>query len=332
MNIRDLGYVVAVADHGHFGRAAQACFVSQPTLSGQIRSLEEDLGVTLFERGNKVVRTTAAGARIVELARTLLEQSAAIRDAARELRDPMSGVLRLGVIPTVAPYLLPRLLGPLRRAHPALGLVLAEAVTGVLLERLADHQLDAVILATDETGPELSELPLYREPFQVAIPRGHPLCESERVPLLALKSLDVLLLADGHCLTDQVRDLCQWGSGDERTRRAADSATSGDDLRATSLETLLQLVAVGFGLTLVPELALHGSRLQSAAVTMRPLDSRSAGRTVRLVYRSGFPLMAMLLAFAQVLRANLPDCVQVLVSEADKKPGRGAGKAKVVSA
>ena len=274
--------------------------------------LEEELGVTLFERGGKGVRTTVAGERIVALARTLLEQSSAIRDAARELRDPMSGALRLGVIPTVAPYLLPRLLGPLRRAYPALGLVLAEAVTGVLLKRLADHQLDAVILATDETGPELCELPLYREPFQVAIPRGHPLCDSDSVPVPALKSLDILLLADGHCLTDQVRDLCHWGAGEERAVRAADSVAPEDDLRATSLETLLQLVAVGFGVTLVPELALHGARLQSSAVVMRPLDSRSAGRTVRLVYRNGFPLTAMLQAFATVLRANLPDCVQVL--------------------
>jgi LysR family hydrogen peroxide-inducible transcriptional activator len=161
------------------------------------------------------------------------------------------------------------------------------------------------------TGPDLEEMRLYHEPFRVAVPRGHPLCEAERIPLQALRDLDILLLADGHCLTDQVRELCDWG-GSRGARGRADggaAALGRDDLRASSLETLLQLDAVGFGLTLVPELARLGARPQGAAVSMRPLVGKRAGRTVRLEFRRGYPLHRVLQAFAQILRASLPDCV-----------------------
>jgi LysR family hydrogen peroxide-inducible transcriptional activator len=311
MNLRDLRYVVAVEEHGHFGRAAQACFVSQPTLSGQIRSLEEELGVTLFERTTKSVRPTAAGARIAALARTLLEQAGAIEDAARESRDPMSGTLRLGVIPTVAPYLLPLVLGPMRKRYPRLGLVLAESLTQVLLERLQEHRIDAAIIASTEGGAEIDEILLYREAFRVAVPKGHPLADVEAVPLQALRDADVLLLADGHCLGDQVQELCEWGGRKRAAPIEGSELPARGDLRASSLETLLQLVAVGFGVTLVPELAVHASGAREGKVLTRPIDSPSAGRTVRLVFRRSFPQRSMLEAFAQEVRRHVPKSMRV---------------------
>lgn len=306
MNLRDLRYLVAVADHGHFGRAAQACFVSQPTLSGQIKGLEEELGVTLFERTTKSVRTTPAGARIAGLARTLLELAGAIDDAAREMRDPMSGTVRLGVIPTVAPYLLPLVLGPMRKRYPLLGLVLAESLTQVLLERLNDHRIDAAIIASDETSAEIDEIPLYRESFLVAMPKGHPLADVDAVPLRVLRDADVLLLADGHCLGDQVQELCEWSGRRRGSSEAGAELAARGDLRASSLETLLQLVAVGFGLTLVPELAVRATAGRHTQLITRPIDSHTAGRTVRLVFRRSFPHRAMLEAVAKLICEHVP--------------------------
>jgi len=304
MNLRDLRYLVAVADMRHFGRAAETCFVSQPTLSGQIRKLEEELGVTLFERDSKSVTATPAGEAIVRHARLALAEADVISDLAHAHRDPFAGPLRLGVIPTLAPYLMPLVLRALRSRYAKLRLVLSEELTAPLIERLRRHEIDAALVATDEGGDDLAALPLFVEPFWLAMPRKHALADADEVSLRDLDTGEVLLLADGHCLADQARNIC--GS------RAAGDTLERGDLRASSLETLLQLVGAGFGTTLVPALALRGSWTTDAGVIARPFRVRDAQRTVRLVYRRSYPRVAVLEALADVITEHLPNTVKAL--------------------
>jgi LysR family transcriptional regulator, hydrogen peroxide-inducible genes activator len=303
MNLRDLKYLVAVADLRHFGRAAEACFVSQPTLSGQIKKLEDELGVTLFERDNKSVVATPAGEAIVRHARLALEQVDAITELAQAHRDPLAEPLRLGVIPTLAPYLMPLVLRPLRDRYPKLRLVVSEELTASLVQRLRRHEIDAALVATDERGDALAALPLFVEPFWLAVPRRHALANAGEVSVSDLDTGELMLLADGHCLADQARTVCG--------ARAAD-ALDTSDLRASSLETLLQLVGAGQGTTLVPALALRGSWTTDAGVIARPLAGRDAQRTVRLVYRRSYPRVAVLEALADVIVENLPNTVKPL--------------------
>lgn len=314
MNLRDLRYVVAVAELRHFGHAAAACFVSQPTLSGQIKKLEEELGVALFERDNKSVVTTRAGEAIVRHARLALEQADAIAALGHAHRDPLAGPLRLGVIPTLAPYLMPLVLRPLRSRYAKLTLILSEEFTARLIERLRRHEIDVAIVATDEGGEEFATLPLFVEPFWLAMPRKHALADADEVSLRDLDTGEVLLLADGHCLADQARSVC--GS------RAAGKSLESGDLRASSLETLLQLVGAGFGTTLVPALALRGSWTTDAGVIARPFRARDAQRTVRLVYRRSYPRAAVLEALADVITENLPNTVMPLRGRPRARRGR----------
>ena len=307
MNLRDLHYVVAVAEHRHFGRAADRCHVSQPTLSGQIRKLEESLGVTLFERTNRSVVTTPIGAEILRHARLALEQAARIEEIARARRDPLAGPLRLGVIPTVSPYLMPLVLGPLKQSYPALTPVLVEDVTAALLARLAAHEIDAAVLATAPDQPDLASIPLFDEPFWVAYPQGHALDALDEITEADLAGVDLLLLTDGHCLRDQVLQVC--------TRPAPDVSPNTEgrfaDLRASSLETLLNMVAAGFGCTLVPALAVRESALDHRGIVARPLKLATARRPVALWYRRSFPQPRLLQAVAAVMVAQLPASVAV---------------------
>jgi LysR family hydrogen peroxide-inducible transcriptional activator len=286
MNLQDLRYIVAIAGQRHFGRAAQACHVSQPTLSGQVRKLEEQLGVALFERTNKWVFPTEVGERILAHAARVLEEAEAIEEVARAARNPLGGPLRLGVIPTLGPYLTPLILGPLREACPELTPELWEDVTAVLLERLRGRRLDAAIIATEVPEGDLATRTLFAEPFLAALPVAHPLAEAEQVEESAL-SEDLLVLSDAHCLAGQALAACG---------RTEPRATS---FRAASLETLVNLVAVGYGATLVPQLAARGMR--GRGVVLRPLAG-GAARTVRLVCRPSFPRMAAIKAVAAVIR------------------------------
>jgi len=306
MNLRDLSYVVAVAEEQHFGRAAERCHVSQPTLSGQLRKLEESLGVTLFERTSRSVMTTPLGEEIVRHARLALEQAAQIQDIARAHRNPMAGPLRLGVIPTVSPYLMPLVLGALKRRYPDLTPALFEEVTESLLTRLAAHEIDAAVLATTPDAPELASIPLFDEPFWVACPKDHPLSRQDEISEEQLADVDLLLLTDGHCLRDQVLKVCA------RPRGAAKRHPGGHriaDLRASSLETLLNMVAAGFGCTLVPALAVRSPHLTSTDIVTRPLRLASAQRPVALWYRKSFPQPRLLQALAGVILDQLPDSV-----------------------
>jgi LysR family transcriptional regulator, hydrogen peroxide-inducible genes activator len=304
MNLRDLKYIVAVAESRHFGRAAERCFVSQPTLSGQIKKLEDHLGVTIFERTNRSVEVTPIGAAIVARARLAIEQAEAIEQLARDHQDPLAGPLRIGAIPTLSPYLMPLILVPLRRLFPQMRLVLSEEITDSLLGRLHRHEIDAALLATPIDDPELTAIPLFDEPFWLAHPRKHPLYDKDEIGAQDLKEIDLLLLAEGHCLTHQVMEVC----------RLEERAQTGElaDLRAASLETLLQLVGAGFGCTLVPALAIRGGWMTDSGIIARRLDLPDASRRISLIFRRSFPRRRALEAFAGVVRDHLPNTVRVL--------------------
>ncbi len=289
MNLRDLRYLLAVAEHEHFGRAARACGVSQPTLSVQIRKLEELMGVALFERSSKTAAPTAACLQLIGHARTAVTAAEAILATARNLRDPLAGRFRLGIIPTLAPYLLPLVFAPLREALPDLEVEPWEDQTAALLARLRAHELDAALLATDVDGPDLLSLPLFAEPFLAALPPEHPLADQSVIAETDLAG-DILVLADGHCLRDQAMEAC----GQE--------AALGGALRAASLSTLLNMVAAGYGTTLVPGLAAGAA--QDAGIVLRPLAAR-AGRTVRIAWRAHYPRRSAVEAVGEIVAGRL---------------------------
>ena len=289
MNLRDLRYLLAVAEHEHFGRAARACGISQPTLSVQIRKLEELMGVALFERTSKTVAPTLACQQLLGHARDAVAAAEAILATARNLRDPLAGRFRLGIIPTLAPYLLPLIFGPLREALPALEVEPWEDQTTALLERLRAHDLDAVLLATEVDGPDLMSQALFAEPFLAALPPDHSLAGRAVIDETDL-ARDILVLADGHCLRDQTMAAC--GSG----------AALGGALRAASLSTLLNMVAAGYGTTLIPGLAAGAA--QDAGIVLRPLAAR-AGRTVRIAWRAHFPGRPAVEAVSEVIALRL---------------------------
>lgn len=305
VNLRDLKYILAVAETRHFGRAAERCFVSQPTLSGQIKKLEDELGVLIFERSNRSVEITPVGESILRHARIALEQAQAIEQVARAHQDPLAGPLRIGVIPTLSPYLMPLILVPLRETYPSLKLVISEEITDLLLARLGRHEIDAALIATPTADAEFEEIALFEEPFWLAYSPDDPVPNRKKITARDLERLDLLLLADGHCLTHQVMDVCRLTNRPVKGEMA--------DLRAASLETLLQLVGAGIGCTLVPALAVHGRHLAAGNILMRPLSNISnARRRISLVYRRSFPRQAALRAFADVVQRQLPDSVQLI--------------------
>ena len=304
MNLRDLRYLVAVAEQRHFGRAAALCNVSQPTLSAQLKKLEEQLGVTLLERTNKSVTVTPLGAAVVQRARAALEQADAILEIAQAGRDPMAGPLILGVIPTLGPYLLPWILAPIGRRFPALELVLREDLTDRLLAQLRAHEIDAALMALPVADPELTVLPIFDEPFWVAFPPGHRFAERARIAEKDLLAEDLLLLAEGHCLRDQALSVCG-------PRRAPPAGRVGN-LQATSLETLRQMVAAGYGCTLLPALALQAPRTRRSPVDAKPMRAAAASRRIAIVHRRSFPRVACLEQLAAFIRDKLPDSVRAV--------------------
>jgi LysR family transcriptional regulator, hydrogen peroxide-inducible genes activator len=289
MNLQELAYFAAVAEHSHFGRAAEACHISQPTLSGQLLKLEQEIGVTLFERNNRRVSITPIGEKILEHARRALQEVEAIRAAASASRNQLAGPLKLGVIPTLAPYLMPRILGPLRKAHPHLMLELWEDITATLLDRLRRQQLDAALIATEVADGGLTAVPLFEESFLAALPPRHPLARRQTIEEADLGG-DLLVLADGHCLAGQARAAC-GAPGEHLPQRA---------LQAGSLETLANLVAAGYGTTLIPRLA--AASVLARGVVLRPLAGK-ASRTIRLASRVTFPRPRALRALERAIAA-----------------------------
>ncbi len=301
MNLRDLRYVAAVAELGQFGRAAAACNVSQPTLSGQILKLEEELGVQIFERDGRVARVTERGATIVAHARRVIGAADDLKAAAAASRDPLEGPIRLGVIATIGPYLAPYLLPAAARDLARAPIRLVEDLTGHLLPLLADGKLDAAIIATDPPGERLEEIALYDERFCLMAPAGHPLTKKKAVRVGEIDPRSLLLLADGHCLRDQALDLC----GHPDLGHAA-----GADMRAASLETLLHMAAAGHGVTLAPQMAADGWRGKSGLVAV-PLKGAHVARRVRLVWRRDMPRKAAMQALAKVARESVPGLAKV---------------------
>ena len=291
MNIQDIRYLVAVAEHRHFGRAAAACNVSQPTLSSQIRKLESELGVTLLERTNKRVDITPVGSQILLHAQRALAETGQMEAVARAARDPLVGPLKLGVIPTLAPYLMPMILKPLRLGYPGLTIELWEDQTRSLIDGLRNHRLDAALLATPPDSPEITEIALFDEPLLAALPLSHRLAGSKKVTEESI-ARELLVLADGHCLANQAMAACGAKHGPPRTGLQG-------SMQASTLETLVNLVAAGYGATLLPALAADSFRHRE--VVLLPLAGKTT-RTIRLASRPGFPRPQALRALEKVIR------------------------------
>lgn len=271
MTLREFEYVVAVADTLSFSRAAERCHVSQPTLSAQIKKMEDALGVTIFERNNRNVYVTQTGAEIVSSARKVLSEVTVMREVARAARDPFSGRFRLGAFPTLASYLFPKVLPQIKSTMPNLHLILVEEKTDELLARLKSGTLDAAFIALPVNEPALLYRKLFDDPFYLAAPPDHPLVNAGPIDTAELRHHPLLLLEEGHCLRDQALDICHVIGTTEQT-----------DYRATSLETLRQMVKVGSGLTLMPELATDHADTDIAYV---PFIAPVPHRTIGLVWR-----------------------------------------------
>ena len=294
MNLRALQYFVKLADLRHFSNAANACFVSQPTLSTQIRKLEDELGVQLVERAPKNSMLTPVGAEVAERARLVLRDIEQIRAAARSVGEPANGKLRLGLFPTLAPYLLPHVVPVIRKSYPELSLHLAEEKTEDILRMLHQGELDAALLALpiNEEGLEMEVL--FKEPFVLAIPNDHPLCDRKEISLTDLNGNELLLLDEGHCLREHALDVCALAGANERV-----------DFHATSMETLRQMVAANVGITLMPMLSVKPPIARTDNLRFLPFAEPAPSRTIALVWRSSSALSAFLRELACCFQ-NLP--------------------------
>lgn len=293
LSLRDLEYLVAVADHGHFGRAADACRVSQPSLSAGVRKVEAAIGVRVFERTSRLVIPTAVGEEAVRRARAVLVAAAHLMETGAGADEPLAGRFALGAIATVGPYLFPRVLAPLRAAYPDLALGIEEGLTEHLLARLREGALDAVVLSPPVEDHGLALIPLYREPFRLAVEAGSPLAMAPSVTLSDLDPANAVLLDEGHCLRDQALTLCH--AGGRRPRHTA-----------MSLETLKAMVAAGAGYSLVPVGAVADDGDHGGLVRYRPLPDDKVGRTVALAYRRSRDRVADVQRMAAVLRDHRP--------------------------
>jgi LysR family hydrogen peroxide-inducible transcriptional activator len=298
MTLNELRYVVAVARERHFGRAADACFVSQPTLSVAVKKLEDELGVSLFERGTGEVTITEIGAAVVARAQRVLEEAEGVQAVARSGRDPLAGPLRLGAIYTVGPYLLPRLVPALMERAPAMPLIIEENFTAVLADRLKRAQLDVIVISLPFEAPGMQTLPLYDEDFVVLLPGSHRWAARTSVEPAELAGERVLLLGPGHCFRDQVLEICPTCA-----RRTDPGDGLGRGLEGGSLETIRCMVASRVGITVLPASAAREDRLGGQVVCARPFAGRSPTRTVALAWRKSFPRLAAVEAVAAAVRA-----------------------------
>ncbi len=295
MNLRDLKYLVALAEHRHFGRAAAACFVSQPTLSTQIRKLEEELGVPLVERAPRKVMLTPAGREAADRARHIVAEVEQMKEAARRSQDPEAGTVRLGIFPTLAPYLLPHVIPRVRARFRQLELLLVEEKSDELLARLREGKLDAAVLALPVHDEQLHAEFLFEEPFVLAVPGQHPLARRDSLALDELSAQNLLLLEDGHCLREQALDVCRLSGAGEKT-----------GFRATSLETLRQMVAANVGATLLPILAVKPPVAQSDNIHMLGFSDSHPSRSLAMVWRRSSAMGEFLTRLAGVF-GDLPE-------------------------
>lgn len=296
MNLRDFEYLTALAAHRHFGRAALACDVSQPTLSTQIQKLERELGVQLVERAGRSVVLTPAGEAILPIARELLAQTRKVQEVAAELSNPEVGVLRLGGFPTLLPYLLPHVIGKLRGNFPKLEFRLVEEKTAKLLELLDNGTLDVALVAQPVSEPGLTAISLFSEPFLLAVPSHSPIATNTMITHDDLAGLELLLLNEGHCLRTQTMDFCS-GIG----------ATKFGSFEATSLEALRQMVAFGVGATLLPQLAVSPPVPDNPHLKLFELGELAPRREIALVWRKNCPRVNLFQKLVPLLVPELLD-------------------------
>ncbi len=313
MNLRDLHYLVSLAEHRHFGHAAEACFVSQPTLSTQIRKLEDELGVSLVERAPRHVMLTEVGGEIASRARDVLNEVEQIKSVARRSLDPQAGTVRLGIFPTLGPYLLPHIVPMIRKAFPRLELLLVEEKTEVVLARLREGRLDAGILALPIHEESMHCEFLFEEPFLLATPVTHHLARRESIRMQDLDEERLLLLEEGHCLRDQALEVCRLTGAGERS-----------GFRATSLETLRQMVAADVGITLLPTLAVKPPVAPSKNVHLTEFKGRPPSRKLAMIWRKSSALAGFLEELAGIVK-QLPETLLDPHSAASK-PRKTAGK------
>lgn len=298
MTLTELKYIVAVAREKHFGHAAEACFVAQPTLSVAIKKLEDELGVMIFERGGTEISMTPLGTQIVAQAERVLEQTAAIKEIAKQNKDPLAGHLRLGVIYTIAPYLLPPLVKTMIERVPQMPLILQENFTTRLIELLRQGELDAAIMALPFPDQGLTVQPLYDEPFVVALPKHHAWARRASIDAEELKSETMLLLGSGHCFRDQVLEVCP-----EMSR----FSTSGDGIARTfegsSLETIRHMVASGIGITVLPKASVPDMQSKDGILRYVPFSDPVPSRRVVIAWRKSFTRRPAIEAIRQAVLA-----------------------------
>ena len=295
MNLRELEYLIAVDEELHFHRAAERCFVSQPTLSGQLKKLEQELGVLLIERNNRNVAMTEAGKAIVELARNVIGNTNTIKDIARNFQDPMVGDVRVGIIPTIAPYLLPIIMPHLHSHFKNLKLWLYEYQTEILLDKLQKAELDCLILALPIDKHDFSEMDLFREPFRLAVNRDQLIAKKKHVNLGDISQKKLLLLEEGHCLRGHILDVCLLAGVNEQ-----------EGYQATSLETLRHMVGEGMGMTLMPELAVPKKTTKSDEIRYVEFSDPKPTRRIGMLYRKNSYREETFNNIAESIKAVLP--------------------------
>lgn len=289
MNLRDLRYISAIADTRNFSEAAKQCHVSQPTLSAQVKKLEDYLGVTLFERNNKTVLPTEGGLAIIAAARRAIAEADLIKELADALKNPFAGRFRLGAFPTLAPYYLPRVMPFIREIFPNLTLILVEEKTDILLRQMKEGRLDAALLALPVPEEGLEATVIHEDPFYLAAPTGHPLAGVDSITITELMGVPLMLLEDGHCLREQALEICTASGSKELA-----------GFRATSLETLREMVKAGTGMTLIPETAI---RKGERGIAYIPFAEQSPKRTLALVWRKTTARRALMEKMADLLKA-----------------------------
>ena len=316
MNLRDLKYLLALADHKHFGRAAAACFVSQPTLSTQIKKLEEELGVSLVERAPRKVMLTPAGRDAAERARRIVAEVEQMKEGARRSQDPEAGTVRLGMFPTLGPYLLPHVIPRIRERFPDLELLLVEEKSDVLLSRLHEGKLDAALLALPVHDDQLHCEFLFKEPFVLAVPGNHPLAQRDSLSLAELNDQRLLLLEDGHCLREQALEVCRLSGANEKS-----------EFRATSLETLRQMVAANVGITLLPTLAIKPPVARSPNIHLLGFSDSHPSRRIAMLWRRSSAMNGFLLELSRIfseLPAGLFSPTPEMPGVGKPSPGKGS--------
>ena len=302
MNIRDLEYLIAVAKHNSFIKASEECHVSQPTLSGQIKKLEDNLGAQIFERTTKRVSVTNFGKEIIKKAKTIIDKTDEIKNLSSDYKNPWHQPIKIGVIPSLGPYLIPNFLVNLRKNNKNSKIYIDEDITENITEKLDSRELDAILLATDIDKEKFEQIKLFDEPFWVAYTKNRKLDELDEIKTGDLDLNHLLLLSDGHCLRDQIMEI--WEAYDKNN-----NILSEYDTKASSLETLINLVSVGEGFTFVPALALQSAWTTDKGIQVRKLKHKKAYRKIRLVYRKNYYKKNLLIELSKTIIDFLPNTV-----------------------